>query len=202
MELIRQKVNKMLHVASEERIPLPLILPSSIILVWKSCNFAWSFPKRERDKITWTNIDVFYHNRRNTWHRNTGRIFSCFWAVLFPSHLLSLRGENCNWNSASQVVRWGIWIWSVDREVTISHGDQAHHEEETGRWWLKCQPWFLPTFPAHTFLSETGMKCWCSGNYCPCFVPCLSGGTDLPSLSLGRKPRDLLSPGLPAKGGN
>lgn len=199
MELIRQKVIKMLHVASEERIPLPLILPSRIILVWKSCNFARSFPKRERDKITWANIDVFYHNGRNALHGNTGRIFSCFWVVLFPLHLLFLRGENCNWNSVSQVAGWGVWIWSMDREVTISHGGQAHHEEETSTWWLKCQPWFFPAFPAHTFLSEPGMKCWCSGNYHMCFAPCLLGRTDLPALSFGKKPRELPSPGLSAK---
>lgn len=82
------KVNKMLHVTSEEAIPLPLIFPSRIILVWKSCNFSWSFPERERNKITQANIDVFYHHEINTLHRNTRSSHAsgqfCFLCVCYP----------------------------------------------------------------------------------------------------------------------
>lgn len=154
------KVNKVLYAVSEETIPLPLIFPSRIILVWKSCNSVWSFPKRKRNKITWANIDVFYRKEMNTLHRNTRSYSSgqfCFLCDCYPSEvkivigtlLLRLQG----W-----VAGYGSW------EVTVSHGGKADHEEDTGMWWLKCQPWFFPTFLAHGFVSETQMKYWCFGN--------------------------------------
>lgn len=46
-----------------------------------------------------------------------------------------------------------------------------------GHWHMmaEVQPWFFPTFPAHTVVSQTGMKFWCSAKYHMCVAPCLSG---------------------------
>lgn len=52
-----------------------------------------------------------------------------------------------------------------NREATATHGGQADCEENPGTWCLKQQPPFFPTYPDHTFVSETGMRYWCLSNY-------------------------------------
>lgn len=142
------KVNKMLYVASEETVPLPLIFPSRIILVWKSCNFAWCFPKRERNKITWANIDVFYHKEMNSLHRNTGSSHAsgkfCFLCICYPSEvriaigilLLRLQG----W-----VVGYGLWTgrWQSVMEAKQTMRRTLAHDDWSAS--LDCSPPSLPT---------------------------------------------------------
>lgn len=114
----------MSYAASEETIPLPLIFPSRIILVWKSCNSVWSFPKGERNKITWANIDVFYHKEMNTLHRNTRSYSSgqfCFLCDCYPSEVKIVIG-----NLLLKVVRLGGWIWFLG-------GDSQS--------WRQSRPW-------------------------------------------------------------